>query len=74
MARLVNGDATRRLQVVRVAPSDPATAPSGVGARVLRSCAAYLGRGLRLLGQTFTAGAWCDDRDGPRRDEHGRGT
>ena len=83
MARLVNGDATRRLQVVRVAPSDPATGPSrrsgarasaGVGARALRSCAAYLGRGLRLLGQTFSAGAWCDDPDGPRRDEHGRGT
>jgi hypothetical protein len=68
----VSGDATRRLQVVRVAISDPAPR-TGVCARALRSCAAYLGNGLRLLGQTFSAGAWCDDAEDPPRDERGRG-
>jgi hypothetical protein len=82
VARVVNGDATRRLQVVRVATSGPDAGPPEragartsvrVCARALRSCALYLGNGLRLLGQHFSAGAWCDELDDPRRDERGRG-
>jgi hypothetical protein len=63
--------------VVRVATSDPAwsgVSPTpGVVRRALRSCAAAVGRALRLLGQHYTAGAWSDDPGTPPRDEHGRG-
>jgi hypothetical protein len=80
VARLVSGDATRRLQVVRVDSSGAdagapqrARASAGVCVRALRSCAAYLGHGLCLLGQHFSAGAWSAHPDDPPRDEHERG-
>jgi hypothetical protein len=60
--------------VVRVVTSDPAASSSaGVVGRALRSCAAAVGRALRLLGQHYSAGAWCDELDCPPRGEHRRG-
>jgi hypothetical protein len=79
VARLVHRKSTRQLEVVRV-PSDAPRPrpPEAVGVvpacgRALRSCVTYVGHGLQLLGQHFSAGAWCADHDEPPADDRAGG-
>ena len=66
---------TRRLHVVRVhsdttPPVEPRVAGFGPSCRRAASVTTvYLGRGLRLLGQHFTAFVWTTESGEVRRDE-----
>jgi hypothetical protein len=63
---LVNREALRPLESESVSLGDrpggarvPVQVAGRVCGRTFRSCSGYLSYGLRLLGQAFTAGAWC---------------
>jgi hypothetical protein len=70
----VGGNVTRSLHVVRVHVdmTKPAPAPAGFGRTCRRAASAatgYMVRGLRLLGQHFTAFVWTTESGEVPRDE-----
>ena len=75
MRRLAGGNVTRRLHVVRVhadgaEPLEHQDAGFGPSCRRAASVTTgYLVRGLRLLGQHFTAFVWTTESGEARRDE-----
>jgi hypothetical protein len=72
--RLARGNVTRRLRVVRV-HSDPTPVEQrgpGLGPSCRRAASVttvYVARGLRLLGQHFTAFVWTTESGEVRGDE-----